>query len=233
MSSPGSSPVYILGTSETYVKKFRLFGSKTTFKFNKPPAGFDEFEWVRKGLAHLVNEMKNKSIGPNDYLGFTLRSLNFANKEPGYVAFKPVREVEEDTIWTIFSGIIQSNEGSFTSSDTFTIEATVISLPVGSGPRRAGFYNSFREECSVRRGVVQIKNIDNLCLPRAIVVAKAHAKKDPHYKAIQQDKKKRQTIKAEKLMAKARVQIPAGGAGILELEKFQAHLRKYKINMYN
>lgn len=233
MSSPVKSPVYILCTGETYVKKFRMFGSKTTFKFSKPPADVDEFEWVRKGLAHLVNEMKSKAAGPNDYLGFTLRSLNFSNKEPGYVAFKPAREVEEDVIWTIFSGIIQSNQGSFTSSDTFTIEATVISLPVGSGPRRSGFYNNFQEECRARHGVVEIKNIDNLCLPRAIVVAKAYVKKDPDYQAIRKDRKKRQTIKAEKLMAKARVQIPVEGAGIPELGKFQDHLKKYKITVYN
>lgn len=233
MSSTMNSPVYIMSTSDSYVKKFRMYGSKTVFKFNKPPTGFDEFEWVRKGLACLVNEMKGKATGPNDYLGFTVRSLNFKNKEPGYVAFKPINEIDEDVIWTIFGGILQSNAESFTSSDTFTIEATIVQLPVGSGPRRSGLYNTFAEESRVRLGIVQIKNIDNLCLPRAIVVAKAHAKKDPLFKAIRQDRCKRQTVKAEKLMAKARVLIPSEGAGILELEKFQTHLRKYQITVYN
>lgn len=211
-----------------------MSGKKTTFKFNTPPTGFNEIDWIKRGFSLLVQEMKRECSGVNDYLGFTLKSLSLKNKDPGYVAFRPVEEVSEDVLWNIFGGIIQSNEESVTSSDTFIVECTKVSLPVGSGgKRRSGFYKSFTEECHGRTGIVTIKNKDNLCLARALVVGKAYAKNDPLYKAISQDRCKRQTIKAEKLLAKARVQMPAEGAGIRELEQFQAHLKKYKITVYN
>lgn len=227
-------PIHIIRSHDTYVRKFRMSGRKTTFKFNSPPTGFNELDWIKLGFSLLVEEMKRECTGANDYLGFTLKSLNLKNKEPGYIAFRPAEQVNDDVLWEIFGGIIQSNEESITSSDTFTVECTRVSLPVGSGGhRRSGFFNNFSEECRSRTGIVTIKNIDNLCLARALVVGKAYAKNDPLYKAIRQDRCKRQTLRAEKLLAKARVQIPSEGAGIKELEKLQAHLKKYKITVYN
>lgn len=227
--------IHVFSTDETYVRKFRMYGRKTTFKFNVPPTGFNELDWVKQGFSQLVEEMKQKATGPNDHLGFTLKSLSFKNKEPGYVAFRPVAQVDDNVLWEIFGNIIQSNDESLTSSDTFTVECTIVSLPVGSGGiKRSGFYNNFSEECRSRVGIITIKNNDNLCLVRALVVGKAYLKETKaNFKSIRQDKGNRQTIKAEKLMAKARVQIPAEGAGITELEKLQAHLKKYKITVYN
>lgn len=233
------SPVNELGTNETYVKRFRLYGMRTTFKFNRPAAGVEEIDWLRKGFRHIVDKMK-VGTEETDQLGFTLKSLNLKHKEPGYISFRPASEVSADLMWEIFGGIIQSNTDSITSSDTFEIHCTRISLPVGSGGRkRGGLYNSFEEESKARRGIVVIKNKDQLCLPRAIVVAKANvkAKQDSSrqsiYKAIRQDKGNKQTLRAKKLMSKARVQIPEEGAGIPELERFQAHLKKYNIVVYN
>ena len=72
-----------------------------------------------------------------------------------------------------------------------------------------------------------------MCLPRALVVAKAHAEKDPEYKAILQDRCNRQTLKARKLLNRARVVIPEEGAGIPELQRLQDCLRDYNIVVYN
>lgn len=226
-------PVFVLSTDDTYVKKFRMYGSKITFKFNKPPTGYNELDWIKKGFGLIVERMKEETEA-TDYLGFTLRSLNFKNREPGYVAFRPADQISEQVLWDIFGGIVQSNSESITSSDTFTVECTRINLPVGSGRKKTHFYNTFEEECKSRKGIITIKNKDNLCLPRALIVAKALIKETPDmFKAIRQDKGNRQTLKAEKLLAKARVEIPKEGAGIQELEKLQAHLKKYKITVYN
>ena len=100
-------------------------------------------------------------------------------------------------------------------------------------PRRTVFYNNFEKDCKARKGIIVINNKDNLSLPRALVVAKAYAKSDPKKQLIRLNKGKRQTLKANKLMAKAKVQIPETGAGIPELDKFQNHLKKYKITVYN
>ncbi|XP_054257051.1 uncharacterized protein LOC128982036 [Macrosteles quadrilineatus] len=169
----------------------------------------------------------------NDQLGFTLESLNLKSKAPGYVNFRPATEIDENVLWQIFGGIVQSNSESIKSTDTFKVECTRINLPVGSGRVRPGFYNTFDEECKARRGIVVINNKDKLCLPRAIVVAMANVTKDPLYNAVRKDDGKRQTVRAQELVCRARVEMPEGGAGIPELEKFQGFLRDYKIVVYN
>ncbi|XP_054279031.1 uncharacterized protein LOC128997416 [Macrosteles quadrilineatus] len=103
----------------------------------------------------------------------------------------------------------------------------------GKGRVRPGLYNTFDEECKARTGIVVINNKDNLCLPRALVVAVANVTKDPEYKAVRQDRAKRQTVRAQELVRRARVEMPEGGAGIAELENFQDLLKEYKITVYN
>ncbi|XP_054287287.1 uncharacterized protein LOC129003084 [Macrosteles quadrilineatus] len=225
-------PVNVVNTNETYVRRFRVHGRRTTFKFNSPPEGVSEIDWLRGGFSSLVEKMKAESE-EGDQLGFTLRSLNLKNKEPGYVAFRPAAQVDEDVLWEIFGGIVQSNAESITSADTFQVECTRVNLPVGTGRVRPGMFNTFNEECHKRKGIVAIKNTDNLCLPRAIVVAKAKVKNNPEFQAIRKDRRGRQLNRARKLMQKARVEIPEEGAGILELQKFQDHLKKYKITVYH
>lgn len=227
-------PVSVVSTNHTYSKRFRLYGIKTIFKFNKVPDGVNEIDWLRRGFSNLVDTVKSQA-SETDYIGFTLTSLNLKSDRPGYVAYRPSSQVDEDILWNIFGGIVQSNAESIKSTDTFRVEATRVNLPTGSGRRRPGYFNNFIEECSARKGIVTIKNTDNLCLARALVVAKAYAKKKDKrtLELLKKDRLKRQTIKAESLMAKARVQIPEEGAGIPELQKFQDHLKKYNVIVYN
>lgn len=238
--------IQLLSTDETYVKRFRLYGVRTTFKFNEPPEGVSEIEWLKQGFSDLVENMKAQA-SETDYLGFTLQSLNLKNKEPGYVAFRLANQVEGDILWEIFGGIIQSNAESIKSTDTFRVECTRVNLPVGSGGiKRRGFFNNFDEECKSRLGIVTIKNTDSLCLPRALVVGRVHSKyalakknntnkleQKTKYNLVRMDKGKRQTKKANRLMAKSRVEIGEDGAGLPELEKFQSYMTNYKITVYN
>lgn len=84
----------------------------------------------------------------------------------------------------------------------------------------------------MRKGIVTINNRDNMCLPRALVVAIAHRENDPNYKKIRKDTGKLQTTKAKELMSNVSVNISEEGCGIPELHIFQAHLRNYKITVY-
>lgn len=99
-------------------------------------------------------------------------------------------------------------------------------MPARMGHERLGFYNTYGEECCKRNCIEVIKNNVGLCLPRALVGAKAHAKKEPQFVFIRKDIGKIQTSKAWKSIAKLRVCIPEAGAGIIELKKFQDHLNK-------
>lgn len=227
--------VYIVSSSKSYVHRYRMQGVKTIFKFKAVPEEKDEIEWLKSGFAELVNEIK-KDTTENDYIGFTLTSLNLKSKAPGYAAFRPANQISSDVLWDIFGGIIQSNEEGVKSTDTFQVECTKVSLPVGSGTRkRPGYFNSFSEECKQRKGIITIKNYDNLCLPRALIVGKYYAKKKNSkvLQSLRTDRKKLQTKKALVLIAKAQVDIPEKGCSLNELEKFQTYLKRYNITVYN
>lgn len=85
----------------------------------------------------------------------------------------------------------------------------------------------------MRRGIIAINNSDNLCLPRALVVAIAKAEKDSAFVKVREDKGKLQLKRALKLMEDASVTIPGKGAGIRKLQLFQRHLAdKYEICVY-
>jgi hypothetical protein len=77
--------------------------------------------------------------------------------------------------------------------------------------------------------IVQIKNKDELCCARAIVVAKAKFDKDPQYKCIANNQKPLQGRLAHELHEAAGV--PLGPCGIPEIKRFQAVLPGYQLNM--
>lgn len=108
---------------------------------------------------------------------------------------------------------------------------TTVRLPVGGG--RGKNYNSFHEECDKRRGIISIKNTDNLCLPRALVVAIAHNKRDPEFSKVRRDISKIQTERTRSLLERAKISIPEAGGGIPELIQFQNHLKEYKLVVYS
>lgn len=64
------------------------------------------------------------------------------------------------------------------------------------------------------------------------MVGKAFAKKDTEYNKIRQNSRLQKQKKAVKLMNKVGMVIKENGAGIQELQKFQQHLKKYKITVY-
>ena len=76
---------------------------------------------------------------------------------------------------------------------------------------------------------VRIQNKDNLCLARAIVVAKAKVDNDERYQRISDSRKTLQGDLAHELHEKAGV--PLGQCGIEEVKKFQAYLSDYQINI--
>jgi hypothetical protein len=78
--------------------------------------------------------------------------------------------------------------------------------------------------------IVQIKNKDELCCARAIVVAKAKLDRDPKYKIIVDHRRAMQTTFAHQLHESI-AGVPLGSCGIPEIKKFQAALPDYQLNV--
>lgn len=133
--------------------------------------------------------------------------------------------MNDDVLWQIVGGIIQSNSESAKSRDAFEVVGTPVNLPIVSERNTPCMSNTVEEECRNRKGITVINNKDNLCLPRVLVVAMAYTKKDPECHLIRMDNGKRQTVKAQNLMQIARVGLSEEGSGIPELEQFQELLK--------
>ena len=86
-----------------------------------------------------------------------------------------------------------------------------------------------REYLHKKGSVITIKNNDNLCLARALVVAIAKIEKDPSYSDLRDSKKRAQQNKAIALHERANV--PFGPCGLAEVDLFQKYLTNYEINI--
>jgi hypothetical protein len=123
--------------------------------------------------------------------------------------------------------VVQSND-QFTLDDSVSVNVVHVEMPQGgTGPKR----NVVNLESFLRKKdcIVQIKNKDELCCARAIVVAKAKLDRDPQYKSIVTPRGTLQSRLARQLHESAGV--PLGSCGIPEIKKFQAALPGYQLNV--
>ena len=123
--------------------------------------------------------------------------------------------------------VVQSNE-QFTLDDSVNVNVVHVQMPQGSGRKRRNVVN-LESYLTKKRGIVQIKNKDELCCARAIIVAKAKYDKDPQYKNIVDHRRGMQTRLAQELHKLSGV--PLGPCGSPEVKKFQAVLPEYQLSV--
>ena len=224
------TPFEIISNISTFAsKRFRLNIQCVQFKIKAVPKNIEPLIWIKSAVDGIINMCLSKtSVG--DKIGFTLSGESFL-KGDAWVSFKNADQVKHEDIWSALGRIFQSNTEGL-STDIFTLKSTIIKMPMGTG--RVRRYSNFEQECVARRGIIEIKNKDNLCLPRAIVVAVAYISKSSNYKEIRDNRNKQQTVAAQKLVAESGVVVPENGCGIEHLKKFQNFLRdRYKITVYD
>ena len=91
-----------------------------------------------------------------------------------------------------------------------------VSMPSG-GKRGKRTDVNLERHSETKRSVVRIRNKDNLCMARALVVAKSKIDNDPHYKYVANHRKPMQTRLAQELhnnadvpLARAELKKPNG-----------------------
>ena len=118
--------------------------------------------------------------------------------------------------------VVQSND-QFTLDDSVSVNVIHVEMPQGGTGRKRDVVNleSFlrKKDC-----IVQIKNKDELCCARAIVVPKAKLDKDPKYKSIVDHRGKVRELHET-------AGVPLGSCGIAEVTKFQAALPGHQLNV--
>ena len=208
-------------------KKFGMTATDHRVRFNNVLADRDlleNYETTHKIFHHLLEDVK-EGMAPNDQVRFILRSEQL--ETPISLPFMPVERLTTERVYSALERVIQSNQ-EFRLNDTVTIDLNHVVAPVGSrgkGKKRTTY--NIDDYLSEKGSVVRIKNKDDLCLARALVVARAKKDNDPRYKQIRNSKKPIQREKAFDLHEAANV--PLGPCGLNEVALFQQYLTDYQI----
>ena len=208
-----------------YSKKFGMTATDHRVRFNNVLADRDlleNYETSHKIIYHLLEDVK-EGMAPNDQVRFILRSEQL--ETPISLPFMSVERLTTERVYSELERVIQSNQ-EFRLNDTVTIDLNHVVAPAGSGRKKRTTFN-INDYLHEKKSVVRIKNKDDLCLARALVVAKAKKDNDPRYEQIRDSRSPLQREKAFNLHEAANV--PIGPCGLNEVALFQQYLSDYQI----
>ena len=212
-----------------YSKKFGMTATDHRVRFNNVLADRDLLESYESSLKifhHLLEEVK-EGMAPNDQVRFILRSEQLDT--PISLPFMTVERLTTERVYSQLERVIQSNQ-EFRLNDTVTVDINHVKTPQGSGKSKLKRTTFDIDDYLDQKGsVVRIKNKDDLCLARALVVARAKKENDPRYNYIRDSRKPLQREKAFDLHRAAKV--PLGPCGLNEVALFQQYLTDYQIRV--
>ena len=201
-------------------KKFGMTATDHRVRFNNVLADRDlleSYESTLKIFHHLLEEV-TEGMAPNDQVRFILRSEQL--ETPISLPFMPVERLNAERVYSELERVIQSNQ-EFRLNDTVTIDINHVKTPQGSGRKKRTTYN-INDYLKQKGSIVRIENKDDLCLARALVVARASIEKDPRYDYIKDSRKPLQRERAFDLHEAANV--PLGPCSLNEVKLFQQYL---------
>ena len=209
-------------------KKFRATATDHAIRFNNVINDMDLIESHRRTyriFEHLLSDV-TKGMDERDQVRFVLRSTQL--NTPISIPFLPLVQLTPERVFSAVQRVIQSNR-DFRLNDTVNVDLIHVEAPQGSGRSRLkrNIVN-IKEYLHKKGSVIVIKNHDNLCLARALVVAIAKVENAPNYNYLRNDARAQQ-IKARELHANANV--PLGPCGLEEVDLFQKYLTAYEINI--
>ena len=163
----------------------------------------------------------------SDLVRFVLRSNQLDT--PISLPFMPLLRLTPERVFSQIERVVQSNQ-DFRLNESVIVDIVHVEMPNGSGKRKTRRDNiDLVSYLQNKRSIVSIKNKDDLCLARALVVAIANINKDKRYKLLADLRRPAQENEARELHRKAGV--PIGPCGISEVKQFQKYLTGYEINI--
>ena len=207
-------------------KKFQMDATNYTVRFNNAVSDLDlveSYERTQEIFEHLLRDVTT-GMNEKDQVRFVLRSTQLDT--PISLPFMPLWQLTAERIFSQIERVIQSNQ-DFRLNDTVTVNMIRVVTPQGSGRKRTVL--DISEYLHKKGSIIVIRNNDDLCLARALVVIIAKIEKDPKYKSLVDPRGRVQERKARELHQVAGV--PLGPCGIPEVEMFQKHLTDYEINI--
>ena len=159
-------------------KKFRMTAMDYTIRFNNVVSDLDLIESHHRTQAiieHLLNDV-TAGMDEQDQVRFVLRSEQLDT--PISMPFMPVVQLTPERVFSQIERVIQSNR-DFRLNDTVVVDVVHVEAPQGGSRRRTTL--NIKEFLHKKKSVITIRNNDDLCLARALVVAIAKSEKDPRF----------------------------------------------------
>ena len=212
------------GIRKYHSKKFGMTATDHKVRFNNVLADRDLLESIEathKIFHHLLEEV-TEGMNPKDQVRFILRSEQLDS--PISLPFMTLEQLTTERVYAQIEKVIQSNQ-DFRLNDTVTIDINHVAMPEGSGTKRT--LPNIRDHLKSKGSVICIKNFDDLCLARALVVGIAKIENDPRYDHIRRSDRPVQRRGALALHQAANV--PQAPCGLNEVDLFQNYLVNYQI----
>ena len=217
----------VQSVKQVNVKKLKITGMDYHIQFTNAFANVELSEYherLHEIFQSLLVEVI-RGVPPHDQVRFVLPSSQLEN--PISFPFMPRERLTTERVLAEFERVIQSNR-HFHLNDSVDVNVVHVEMPHGGkGTKRSEL--NLEKHLTKKRSIIRIRNNDQLCLARALVVAKAKIDNDPQYTNIVNHRRAMQTRLARELHQKAAV--PLGPCGLDEVEQFQTYLSDYQINI--
>ena len=209
-------PYAIENVKEVNIKKFRTKGTNYTRSDSTTLWLMMKLQ-LHERLHDVFQQILNDTTGAapsHDQIRMIIHSTQL--KKPIAFLFMTPQDLTTERILSEFQRVIQSNQ-EFRLNDMVDVNVIHVSLPSG-GKRGKRTNLNLEKHLEKKRSVIRIQNNDDLCMARALVVAKAKLDNNPQYKSIVDHRRPMQTRLAQELHTNAGV--PLGPCGIEEAKKF-------------
>ena len=217
-------PFNIESVTQVNIKKFRRTGMNYRVRFTNAFADL-EISSLHDRLHEVFQQILDETIGgvpPQDQVRVILHSTQL--EYPITFPFMTPERLTTERILAEFQRVIQSNQ-EFRLNDTVDVNVIHVSMPSGGkGSKRSEI--NLEKHLQKKRSIVRIQNDDDLCMTRALVVAKAKLDNDPQDRQIRDHRWQMQTRLAQELHRNAGV--PLGPCGLEQAKQFQAYLAGIK-----
>ena len=195
-------PFYIVSARQVYTKKFKTNATSYRIQFTNVFADV-EITSLHERLHETFQQILDETVGsvpPQDQVRFLLHSNQL--DKPIHFPFMPAERLTTEHILAKFEQVIQSNQ-EFRLNDTVEINVIHVSMPIGGKGSKRSEVN-LGKHLEKKRSIVRIRN-DNLCMARALVVAKAKLDNDPRNRHIRMSNRLLQARLAQELHQNDRV----------------------------
>ena len=222
-------PFNIESVAQVNTKKFRTTGMnyRVQFKNALPDA---ELTNLNERPHHILQQILDEtidSVPPQDQVRVVIHSNQL--EYPITFPFMTPERLTTERILAEFQRVIQSNqEFRLLINDTVDVNFIHVSMPIG-GKRSKRSEVNLEKHLEKKKSIIRIQNDDDLCMARALVVAKAKVDNDTRDRHIRDPNRPLQTRLAQELHQNARV--PLGACGLDQAKQFQAYLTDCQINI--